>query len=176
MEGWVDSPTRERAELVGNGTLFSFGMSQVFVAQKNGRGRICVYAALKQTKDTLNIQIQEFGANAVVERAFENWASPFRDLISACLEFVPRSINQLPLGFHWPQQDSITLIGDAAHLMPPLEVGVNLAMLDASDLALAIACGIDVQKSIKGAELKIRERGAEMMSQVTPAFAEWFSL
>jgi 2-polyprenyl-6-methoxyphenol hydroxylase-like FAD-dependent oxidoreductase len=175
MEGWIDTPTPEQAEFVGNGTMFSFGVSQVLVAQKNGMGRICVYAALKQSKESLNQQIEKLGANMMVEQAFQDWAVPLCGLISGCLEFVPRSINHLPLSFEWPEQDLITLVGDAAHLMPPLGVGVNLAMLDASDLALAITEGSDVRKSIRSAELKIRARGAEMMAQIIPAFAEWFA-
>ncbi len=174
MEGWIDTPTKEQAKLVGNGTLFSFGVSQVFVAQKNGKGRICVYAALKRTKDSLNRHNERPSQKATVEQSFANWALPLRDLLAACPEFVPRSINHLPLGFQWPEQDSITLIGDAAHLMPPLGVGVNLAMLDASDLALAIASGVPVQDAIKQAEWIIRARAAELTSQIVAAFAKWF--
>lgn len=175
MEGWIESPMPDQTAFVGNGTLFSFGMSQVLVAQKNGRGRICVYAAIKKSHNALHTELQQTNANVIVEKAFQNWAPPLRDLISSCPEFVPRSINHLPLGFDWPKQDLITLIGDAAHLMPPLGVGVNLAMLDASDLALAITEGTDLRQSIRTAELRIRERAAHTMTQIIPAFDEWFA-
>jgi 2-polyprenyl-6-methoxyphenol hydroxylase-like FAD-dependent oxidoreductase len=174
MEGWINSPTPEQAEFVGNGTIFSFGRSQVFVAQKNGKGRICVYAALKDSKESLKRKIETVGAKEAVEEAFRNWATPQRDLIADCLWFVPRAINYLPLGFDWPKQDLVTLIGDAAHLMPPLGVGVNLAMLDASDLAVAITEGGELQESIRNAELKIYTRSAALMTQTISAFAEWF--
>jgi 2-polyprenyl-6-methoxyphenol hydroxylase-like FAD-dependent oxidoreductase len=35
----------------------------------------------------------------------------------------------------WDTKANLTLIGDAAHLMPPNGEGVNLAMLDALDLS-----------------------------------------
>lgn len=111
----------------------------------------------------------------MLEQAFQDWAAPLHGLISSCREFVPRSIHHLPLGFEWQEQDFITLVGDAAHLMPPLGVGVNLAMLDASDLALAITEGSDLRESIRRSELQVRARGAELMTQTISAFAEWFA-
>ncbi|MBB4683424.1 FAD-dependent monooxygenase [Amycolatopsis jiangsuensis] len=42
----------------------------------------------------------------------------------------------------------MTLLGHAAHLMPPLGVGVNYAMLDAAELALALVNAATVDDAI----------------------------
>jgi 2-polyprenyl-6-methoxyphenol hydroxylase-like FAD-dependent oxidoreductase len=49
-----------------------------------------------------------------------------------------RSVYGLPIGHTWESKLGMTLIGDAAHLMPPSGEGVNIAMLDAMLLCEAI--------------------------------------
>ena len=88
---------------------------------------------------------------------------------------MERPIYQLPLGFEWPLQQGLYLVGDAAHLMPPVGVGVNLAMLDASDLAMAIANADDWQMAARDMQIEIRRRASEIMSQAIPGFQQWFS-
>ncbi|MFD0662343.1 FAD-dependent oxidoreductase [Thermocatellispora tengchongensis] len=56
----------------------------------------------------------------------------------------------------------MTLLGDAAHLMPPLGVGVNLAMLDGCDLALAIARHDTIGEAIHAYEKTMLPRSTEM--------------
>jgi 2-polyprenyl-6-methoxyphenol hydroxylase-like FAD-dependent oxidoreductase len=69
---------------------------------------------------------------------------------------LPRRIYMLPVGFRWKRDPSVTLIGDAAHVMSPFAgEGVNLAMQDAMELALAIVRHDDVSVAIQEYEDKM---------------------
>jgi 2-polyprenyl-6-methoxyphenol hydroxylase-like FAD-dependent oxidoreductase len=63
----------------------------------------------------------------------------------------------------------VTLLGDAAHLMPPLGAGANLAMLDGAELAEALAAGPD--EAVRAFEERMRER-AGRWARITAAGVE----
>src|SRR3712207_4349482 len=66
--------------------------------------------------------------------------------------YIDRPLFALPVPHTWQHSPTVTLLGDAAHLMPPLGVGANLAMLDAYDLALALATSPTISEAVRAYE------------------------
>jgi 2-polyprenyl-6-methoxyphenol hydroxylase-like FAD-dependent oxidoreductase len=79
-------------------------------------------------------------ARARVAAEFAGWAPELVALITDSeTDPVLRTLHTLPAGHRWKHESGVTLLGDAAHLMPPNGEGANLAMLDGAELGEAIA-------------------------------------
>ncbi|CAN5449369.1 hypothetical protein BH11MYX1_BH11MYX1_32270 [soil metagenome] len=76
---------------------------------------------------------------ARVSAEFAGWAPSLTALITDG-ETTPvlRSLHTLPIEYRWDRAQGVTLLGDAAHLMPPSGEGANLALFDGAELAKAI--------------------------------------
>ncbi|MCZ9338956.1 FAD-dependent monooxygenase, partial [Streptomyces sp. TRM76130] len=79
-------------------------------------------------------------AAARIAGEFEGWAPELTALITAG-ETAPvlRPLYALPGAHRWDRVPGVTLLGDAAHLMPPSGEGANLAMYDAARLGELLA-------------------------------------
>ncbi|SEG58525.1 NAD(P)/FAD-dependent oxidoreductase [Paenibacillus sp. UNC499MF] len=126
------------------GKMFALDDNMGILAQLNGSGRIKVYVSLKAEREWLEAsgitadQPQE--AKAQLLGLIQDWEGELQNYIRYADDAVlPRRIYMLPAGFKWKRNSGVTLIGDAAHVMSPFAgEGVNLAMQDAMELALAI--------------------------------------
>lgn len=131
------------ATVVGGGMLFALGAGRGFLAHRESDGSLHVYAAVEAAEDWLDGI--DFGdteaAKAAVLKEFDGWDESLRALVAdADGPLVPRRIHALPVGHRWDRVPGVTLLGDAAHLMPPFAgEGANLALLDGAELGLALA-------------------------------------
>ena len=143
--GLPDAETRQPAlaKLVGRGSMFALGDNKGLIAQRNGDGRIRVYVVVHAPEEWLDAfpcADQPAVAREMLAAEFSHWAPELVDLImSSDDQLMPRRITGLPAGHRWESRPGITLLGDAAYLMPPFAgEGANLAMLDAAELADAV--------------------------------------
>ncbi|MEU1884732.1 NAD(P)/FAD-dependent oxidoreductase [Micromonospora rifamycinica] len=141
----VDTRHRALARLVGDGSVSVYGVNRSLTAQRNSGGHVKVYATFRAPLDwhagwdLTDVETVRTGLLAL----FEGWAAPVLDLLRHGTAFVPRPHYTLPVSHTWTHVPGVTLLGDAAHLMPPLGAGANLAMLDGAELAEAIVADPD---------------------------------
>ncbi|NED34447.1 NAD(P)/FAD-dependent oxidoreductase [Streptomyces sp. SID8499] len=133
------------AEFVGPGSLMALGDNLNLGAQRSGDGTIRVSVTTRVDADWVDRQgfgDAEWGdVVARLHEFFAGWDTGLTSLIDACDpgSLVGRNIEALPVGTRWPSRPDVTLLGDAAHLMPPVGEGANQAMLDGVLLARAFA-------------------------------------
>ncbi|MER5716606.1 FAD-dependent monooxygenase [Streptomyces sp. NPDC002132] len=141
----IDRTHPDLAAMVGRGNYWVLGDGVSLGAQRNGDGRVRIGLSFYGTgEDWFAVSGIPFDDPAAArERLIDllpGWDPRFTALIAACDDtVVPRPITALPVGLTWPSRPDVTLIGDAAHLMPPVGEGANMALLDGALLGLALA-------------------------------------
>ncbi|MFJ4339477.1 FAD-dependent oxidoreductase [Streptomyces sp. NPDC088915] len=170
LEAWfhdVDERHPEVAALVGPGSAAAADGERGLFAQRNGGDHIRVYVVQRVPADWIaaaGLTVRDTDAlRALLLDRFRDWSPRLRRLVSDNDgPYVDRPLHALPVPHAWEHDPSVTLLGDAAHLMPPLGVGVNLAMLDACELALALAHHDTAGDAVRAYEETMLPRSADM--------------
>ncbi|MFF7469085.1 FAD-dependent monooxygenase [Streptomyces sp. NPDC008092] len=169
LEAWfsdVEARHPDIAELVGQGGAHAADGERGMFAQRNGDDHIRVYLIQRVPADWITASgLTPKDTDAIRARLLERyarWSPRMKQLITDNDgPYVDRPIFALPVPHTWQHHPTVTLLGDAAHLMPPLGVGVNLAMLDASDLALSLANAATVDDALHAYEKTMLPRSVE---------------
>ncbi|MGW7614948.1 FAD-dependent oxidoreductase [Streptomyces antimycoticus] len=166
-----DADTRHpaAAKAVGGGSMFAGdqGTRQIGAQREKG-GTLHVYAMLTEPLDWFGgIDFDEpTAATERIVRAFDGWAPELTALISESdTAPVLRPLYSLPAGHRWDRVPGATLVGDAAHLIPPNGEGANLAMLDGAELGEALAAHPgDIETALSAYEHVMFPRSAEQLA------------
>lgn len=162
LEAWFDDVRNahpELAELVGQGSAMAADGERCLFAQRNSGDHIRVYIVQRMPADWAGSGCDVRGR---LLEAFSGWSpSLLRMITDNDGPYVDRPLFALPVPHTWEHKPWVTLLGDAAHLMPPLGVGVNLAMLDACELALALAGSASLGEAVGVYEATMLPRSAE---------------
>ncbi|GLX09458.1 NAD(P)/FAD-dependent oxidoreductase [Microbispora sp. NBRC 16548] len=169
LEAWfddMDDAHPELSELVGRGSAHAADGERGLFAQRNSGGHMRVYIMRRVPVDWLaanGLRPEDTeGIRAHLLREYAAWSPRLRQMISDNDgAYVDRPLFALPVPHTWEHSPSVTLLGDAAHLMPPLGVGVNLAMLDAAELALALVDSSTIDDAVRSYEKSMLPRSAE---------------
>ncbi|RZJ50364.1 MAG: FAD-dependent monooxygenase [Flavobacterium sp.] len=167
-------------ELLKGGKIMSFGDSKTVSASAKGDGSIDFYIGFKTEADWYKNSGIDFNDNKQVlkwfKKEYSKWDSVWHELFEyEESSFTPRPLHCMPLDQFWEAQSNITLIGDAAHLMPPYAgEGVNMAMLDALQLSESLTSEkhSDLESAIGDYEKQMFERFA-IIGQETMDNTEW---
>ncbi|WP_369394546.1 FAD-dependent oxidoreductase [Streptomyces sp. CG1] len=179
LEAWFDDVANRHpgiAELVGQGSAAAADGDRGLFAQRNSGSHIRVYIIQRVPVDWITTggltPENTDGIRRVLLQRYVDWSPRMRQLIADNDGlYVDRPIFALPVPHTWDHNPTVTLLGDAAHLMPPLGVGVNLAMLDACELALALANTDSVDDAVRTYERTMMPRSTEMAQLLDGAAA-----
>ncbi|WP_329138701.1 FAD-dependent monooxygenase [Streptomyces sp. NBC_01476] len=161
-----DGDTRHPAcaKAVGGGGLSALAPGKGIMAHRENGGILHTYVALTKPREWFAaIDFTDpAAATARIAAEFDGWAPELTALITEG-ETAPvlRTLNTLPAEHRWDRVPGVTLLGDAAHLMPPSGEGANLAMFDGAALGTAIAAHPeDVEAALTAYEQALFPRSA----------------
>ncbi|HJP76405.1 MAG TPA: NAD(P)/FAD-dependent oxidoreductase [Pseudonocardiaceae bacterium] len=161
----IDRTHPDLAAMVGRGTYWVVGNGVSLAAQRNGDGRVRIGVSFYHTGEdwfaTSGIPFDDpAAARARLIELLPGWDPRITALIAASDDtVVARPMTTLPIGLTWPSSPDVTLVGDAAHLMPAVGEGANMALLDGAVLGLALAAHPDeFPAAVKEYEREMFER------------------
>ncbi|QIP16931.1 FAD-dependent monooxygenase [Spirosoma aureum] len=155
-------------ELLNGGKIFAMSDEKSLIVSSKGDGSLVFYTGCKTDEYWSQESGIDFSDKAQVlawfKVTYSGWDSVWEELFdNATAPFVPRPFYCMPLDQTWKALPNLTMLGDAAHLMPPYAgEGVNMAMLDALELSKCLTSDDfpDIQSAIASYEKQMRTRAS----------------
>lgn len=131
--------------LLKGGKIFAYGKEKTLIVSSKGDGSFGFATSWKTNENWIKECGVDFKDNQQVlawfKKEFSTWGRIWYELFEdEKTIFIARPQYCMPLNLHWETKPNITLLGDAAHWMPPFAgEGVNMTMLDALELSESIS-------------------------------------
>ncbi|WP_114792520.1 NAD(P)/FAD-dependent oxidoreductase [Niabella yanshanensis] len=159
--------------MLNGGKIMAFGNEKNILMGQKGNGEIGFYLSFKADPDWVVKSGLAFWDRTQVfnwfKKEYAGWSSVWDALLNhTILPFIPRPIYCIPLDQTWNALPNLTMLGDAAHVMPPFAgEGVNMAMLDALELSQTVTSDkfSSLQEAISYYEIHMRKRAAVMAKE-----------
>jgi 2-polyprenyl-6-methoxyphenol hydroxylase-like FAD-dependent oxidoreductase len=156
--------------MLKGGKIFAIGDSKTLIVSSKGDGSLVFYTGCKTAESWASDSGIDFADKLKVTEWFKSAFTGWEDVWLGVFEnaeplFVPRPQYYMPLDQTWESLPDVTMLGDAAHLMPPYAgEGVNMAMLDALELSRCLSDTKfkDTLSAIAAYENAMRKRASEV--------------
>lgn len=152
--------------LVNDGKLFALDQGKTFLASSKGDGTLSVLIGIKTLENWAVDSGIDFKDNSSVaawfKKEFAEWNQDWQEIFeSDALTVIPRPMYHFPVDQYWKPMSNLTMIGDAAHRIPPYAgEGANQALADALELYEALCRGEfnSMEEAVASFEDKMRKR------------------
>jgi 2-polyprenyl-6-methoxyphenol hydroxylase-like FAD-dependent oxidoreductase len=166
-------------ELLNDGKIFAMGDTKTLIVSSKGDGSLVFYTSFNCDEGWTTASGIDFADKAQVlswfKQEYAGWDTLWLELFeNASTYYVPRPQYCMPFDQTWDALPNLTMLGDAAHLMPPFAgEGVNMAMLDARELGLCLISDDfdNMQSAIAAYETEMRARAGATSEQTMEATA-----
>ncbi|CAA9197402.1 Flavin-dependent monooxygenase [Flavobacterium bizetiae] len=166
IQGEIENPDHDYPDFkpkYGDGNVMAMGEQKMFYTHTLRDGSVHFGVSFKANEDWVLNNGIDFDDNASViaflNKKFENWNDDYKKFFAASTDFSGLPLRLFSLEEPWKQHSNITLLGDAAHLMPPFAgEGVNMGLMDAYQLTENLTNGQfeTLQEAIDDYEEKMR--------------------
>lgn len=159
--------------LLNGGALLAFGNTKNLFMGLKGSGDLTFYTSFKADENWAATNGLDYSDQtqllAWFKKEYSGWNTIWYELFkTAATPFIPRPIYCMPLNQAWEALRNATMLGDAAHVMPPSAgEGANMAMLDALELSECLTSSKHntLLEAISSYEINMRERAAKAARQ-----------